>query len=370
MDREENKQNKLEWNRKYLKIGIYMFLFLIVSAIAVKLIFGWDETSSSIGNFISALSPFLIGFFIAYLLNPAIKAMDFHVFQRLCHIKSRNVRELLAMIVTYLLMIGLIIVSFVFLIPQIGQSITDLFNQLPGWISETSRFLDSLVANNPNADSILKTARTCNAIFSGFISGKTVDSFIIGVLCFLLMSILQLPYALLISLIVGVTNMIPYFGPFIGAVPGALIILLISPWKMIVYLIMILVLQQFDGLYLGPKILGDSTGLRPIWIIFAITIGGALMGFVGMFLGVPCVAVISYLTGEWIDRRLEKRGIDSESLKIRPEEQTEEGWKRKKAARRKRWSQNGLFIKWEEDKKEETDDGSKEISKIDDEENV
>lgn len=432
-------------------MGIYMFLFLIVSAIAVKLIFGWDETSSSIGNFISALSPFLIGFFIAYLLNPAIKAMDFHVFQRLCHIKSRNVRELLAMIVTYLLVIGLIIVSFVFLIPQIGQSITDLFNQLPGWISETSRFLDSLVANNPNADlawigdlinenlpkildsntikeaimslvpqvivttmtvakwisniiiavivscymirdrhalgtamnrllhavvstrradSILKTARTCNAIFSGFISGKTVDSFIIGVLCFLLMSILQLPYALLISLIVGVTNMIPYFGPFIGAVPGALIILLISPWKMIVYLIMILVLQQFDGLYLGPKILGDSTGLRPIWIIFAITIGGALMGFVGMFLGVPCVAVISYLTGEWIDRRLEKRGIDSESLKIRPEEQTEEGWKRKKAARRKRWSQNGLFIKWEEDKKEETDDGSKEISKIDDEENV
>ena len=330
-----------------------MFLFLIVSAIAVKLIFGWDETSSSIGNFISALSPFLIGFFIAYLLNPAIKAMDFHVFQRLCHIKSRNVRELLAMIVTYLLVIGLIIVSFVFLIPQIGQSITDLFNQLPGWISETSRFLDSLVANNPNADSILKTARTCNAIFSGFISGKTVDSFIIGVLCFLLMSILQLPYALLISLIVGVTN-----------------ILLISPWKMIVYLIMILVLQQFDGLYLGPKILGDSTGLRPIWIIFAITIGGALMGFVGMFLGVPCVAVISYLTGEWIDRRLEKRGIDSESLKIRPEEQTEEGWKRKKAARRKRWSQNGLFIKREEDKKEETDDGSKEISKIDDEENM
>lgn len=312
-----------------------MFLFLIVSAIAVKLIFGWDETSSSIGNFISALSPFLIGFFIAYLLNPAIKAMDFHVFQRLCHIKSRNVRELLAMIVTYLLVIGLIIVSFVFLIPQIGQSITDLFNQLPGWIS-----------------------------------GKTVDSFIIGVLCFLLMSILQLPYALLISLIVGVTNMIPYFGPFIGAVPGALIILLISPWKMIVYLIMILVLQQFDGLYLGPKILGDSTGLRPIWIIFAITIGGALMGFVGMFLGVPCVAVISYLTGEWIDRRLEKRGIDSESLKIRPEEQTEEGWKRKKAARRKRWSQNGLFIKREEDKKEETDDGSKEISKIDDEENM
>lgn len=210
-----------------------------------------------------------------------------------------------------------------------------------------NRLLHAVVSPR-RADSIIKTARTCNAIFSGFISGKTVDSFIIGVLCFILMSILQLPYALLISLIVGITNMIPYFGPFIGAVPGAVIILLISPIKMIVYLVLILVLQQFDGLYLGPKILGDSTGLRPIWIIFAITIGGAMMGFIGMFLGVPCVAVISYLMGEWIDRRLDKKEIDHASLEIRPENRKKNGSQKEKRSMRKAWRQNGLFIKVEE----------------------
>lgn len=399
MERKENKQKKFKSNNTYFTICIYAFLLLIAGSVAVKLIFSWDDTAKGIKAFMNALSPFLIGFFIAYLLNPAIKAIDQHIFYKLCHIKSRNIREILAMLVTYLFVIGLIIASFVFLIPQIGNSITDLFNRLPGWINDTSLFLESLLQKNPDtdlawlgdlinenlpkildintiketilslvpqvivttmtvvkwvsniiiaiivscymirdrhtlgtalnrllhavvsakrADSIIQTARTCNAIFSGFISGKTVDSFIIGVLCFLFMSILGLPYALLISLIVGITNMIPYFGPFVGAVPGALIILLVSPLKVIVYLILILVLQQFDGLYLGPKILGDSTGLRPIWIIFAITIGGALMGFVGMFLGVPCVAVISYLMGEWVDRRLDKKAIDHASLEIRP----------------------------------------------------
>ena len=212
-----------------------------------------------------------------------------------------------------------------------------------------NRLLHAVVSPK-RADSIIKTARTCNAIFSGFISGKTLDSFIIGVLCFIFMSILQLPYALLISLIVGITNMIPYFGPFIGAVPGAFIILLISPIKLIVYLILILVLQQFDGLYLGPKILGDSTGLRPIWIIFAITIGGAMMGFIGMFLGVPCVAVISYLMGEWIDRRLDKKEINHESLEIRPENEKKKVKNGRKTGVLKRWNSNGLFIQVEKQK--------------------
>ena len=130
-----------------------------------------------------------------------------------------------------------------------------------------------------------------------------------------------------------------------------MIILLISPIKVIVYLILILVLQQFDGLYLGPKILGDSTGLRPIWIIFAITIGGAMMGLFGMFLGVPCVAVISYLMGEWIDKRLDKKEIDHDSLKIQPGKRSESGWKQSKKYKKKRWSQNGIFIKQKKKRK-------------------
>lgn len=155
--------------------------------------------------------------------------------------------------------------------------------------------------------SFLQTCRECERIFSKFIIGKSIDSLIIGILCFLLMNILRLPYALLISVIVGVTNMIPYFGPYIGAIPGALLTLINSPTSCLIYLIMILCLQQFDGLILGPKILGDSTGLRPLWIIFAITIGGKLAGVLGMFLGVPLVAILSHLMGKWIDKLLREK---------------------------------------------------------------
>ena len=155
----------------------------------------------------------------------------------------------------------------------------------------------------------IKTARECLNIFTGFITGKTLDSLIIGILCFIIMSILRMPYALLISVIVGVTNMIPYFGPFIGAVTGVLIYLFISPLEALGFAVMILALQQFDGLILGPKILGSSTGLKPLWVIFAITLGGAYGGVLGMFLGVPVVAVISHLFNKFLKNKLAHKHI-------------------------------------------------------------
>ena len=165
--------------------------------------------------------------------------------------------------------------------------------------------------------SFLEILRDGNQIFSGFIIGKSIDSLIIGILCFILMNILGLDYALLISVIVGVTNMIPYFGPFIGAIPGILILLLISPVKALIFAILILVLQQFDGLILGPKILGDSTGLKPLWIIIAITVGGSIAGVLGMFLGVPVIAFLRYLLNRLLRHRLHKRGLSNrEDLNI------------------------------------------------------
>lgn len=158
----------------------------------------------------------------------------------------------------------------------------------------------------PTTVEIIKEA---NKLFSGFIVGKAIDSTIIGIICFVLMSLLQLPYTVLISVIVGVTNMIPYFGPFIGAIPGALIMLLISPIKALIFVILILAIQQFDGLILGPKILGDSTGLKPLWIIIAITIGGSIAGVLGMFLGVPVVAFLRYLLERFLKYRLRKRNF-------------------------------------------------------------
>lgn len=149
----------------------------------------------------------------------------------------------------------------------------------------------------------------CNRLFSSFVVGKFIDSTIIGILCFILMSIMRLPYVLLISIVVGVTNMIPYFGPFIGAIPGILILLFISPIQSFAFAVLILCLQQFDGLILGPKILGNSTGMKPLWIIFAITVGGSIAGVIGMFLGVPVVAIISYLLDRYLTWRLQKREI-------------------------------------------------------------
>ena len=134
-----------------------------------------------------------------------------------------------------------------------------------------------------------------------------MDSLIIGILSLIAMSIIGLPYGLLLSVIVGVTNMIPYFGPIMGAIPGVIIYLVIEPKYAIIYVIMILILQQFDGLYLGPKILGDLTGIKPLWVIFGITVGGAYFGVLGMFLGVPGVAVIMHIISVIMETKMKKK---------------------------------------------------------------
>lgn len=158
---------------------------------------------------------------------------------------------------------------------------------------------------------VWETMKQCSHIFNGFLIGKMIDSLIIGIFCLIAMSILKLPYALLLSLIVCITNMIPYFGPIIGAIPGVMIYLFIDIRYAFIFALMILILQQFDGLYLGPKILGDQTGIKPLWVIFGITVGGAYFGVMGMFLGVPVVAVIMYLLQLFLDKKLKKKNIST-----------------------------------------------------------
>ena len=174
-------------------------------------------------------------------------------------------------------------------------------------IKKEIRRMIYIFTNKNSAPVICDTFCECNRIFNGFLYGKSIDSIIIGVLSLIVMSVINLPYALLLSLIVGVTNMIPYFGPFIGAVPGVIIYLVIEPKFAIIYVIMILVLQQFDGLYLGPKILGDLTGIKPLWVIFGITVGGAYFGVLGMFLGVPTVAALMHILNVIMEAKIKKR---------------------------------------------------------------
>ena len=165
------------------------------------------------------------------------------------------------------------------------------------------------------ANVIIDTVRKSHELFGGFISGKLLDSLIIGVLAYIVLSIMKMPYAMLVSVIVGVTNIIPFFGPFIGAIPSFFIILLQSPIKSLYFLIFILVLQQIDGNIIGPKILGNSTGLTAFWIVFSTTFFGGIWGFIGMVLGVPLTAVIYHIVGKILNYMLKKRGIpyDTES---------------------------------------------------------
>lgn len=149
--------------------------------------------------------------------------------------------------------------------------------------------------------------RRMDHIFSGFVRGKLLDSLIIGILCFIGCSILKLPYTPLVSVVVGVTNVIPFFGPFLGAIPCALLILLVSPLKCLYFVIFIFLLQQLDGNVIGPKILGDSTGISSLWVIVAILVGGGFGGVLGMFLGVPIFACLQVLVRWLLNTRLEKR---------------------------------------------------------------
>lgn len=163
------------------------------------------------------------------------------------------------------------------------------------------------------ANMILQVGGKSNEIFGGFIIGKIIDSLIIGVICFVGLSVMNMPYTMLVSVIVGVTNVIPFFGPYIGAIPSAVLIMLADPLKGIYFIIFIVILQQFDGNILGPKILGNSTGLSSFWVVFSILIAGGLFGIPGMILGVPTFAVIYYVVNMLINSILKKKELPTDT---------------------------------------------------------
>jgi hypothetical protein len=163
------------------------------------------------------------------------------------------------------------------------------------------------------ANRLLEETRYIRKVFSQFIVGKIIDSLIIGIINYVFMLIIHMPYALLISVVVGVTNVIPFFGPFIGAIPSAFILLLVSPISCLEFLIWILILQQVDGNIIGPKILGQTTGLASFWVLFSILLFGGLFGIVGMVIGVPTWAVIYRLTKERVNIKLGKKKLSVDS---------------------------------------------------------
>ena len=163
------------------------------------------------------------------------------------------------------------------------------------------------------ANRIFELTYRSNETFGKFLSGKIIDSAIIGVLSFVVFSIFKMPYTLLISVIVGVTNIIPFFGPFIGAIPAFIIILFVSPSKALVFLVLVFIIQQLDGNVIGPKILGDSIGISAFWILFAILVAGKFLGLVGMIVGVPLFAIFYSIIKEEIEYKLKMKELPTET---------------------------------------------------------
>lgn len=180
------------------------------------------------------------------------------------------------------------------------------------------------------ADTVIDTARHGHKIFGGFLYGKILDSAIVGLITFIVLTILKTPYALLVSVIIGVTNIIPFFGPFIGAVPSAILILLAEPIQGLYFIIFIIVMQQVDGNIIGPKILGNTTGISEFWVTFALLLFGGIFGFLGMIIGVPLFAVVYYVAVLLINRQLEKKQLPTDSSLYREVENMEDLKKRQR----------------------------------------
>lgn len=172
---------------------------------------------------------------------------------------------------------------------------------------------------SPKEQWILEEAKTLNDYLGGFIKGKLLDSLIIGLICMVFTTMVEMPYAMLVSVVIGVTNIIPFFGPFIGAIPSAILILMVNPIKCIYFILFILVLQQFDGNILGPKILGNTTKLSSFWVLFAILLFGGVFGIAGMVLGVPIFAFIYHLFKEWVERREKKEEEKKKKQEVKEE---------------------------------------------------
>lgn len=372
----------------------FMFILTIGTAlIVVYFILSWLADIFPSVN--AALSPVLIGLFVAYLLNPVLVRFE-RLFKRLFDrtklesYKKRQFVKALSITVTMLIAIAAIISLFLLILPEFGESLSTLISDLPGYLDDVQDWVnqlpddnmlaqnfDELLQNAMNslkswitndlpatittafnvakdgvvfifnfvigliiaiyvmkekemftatskklcyaifsdrrANDIILTARHGNIIFGQFLSGKVIESSLVGVMYFIAMSIFGMKYSLLISVIMAVCNFIPMFGPYIGGIPSGLILLMVSPKSAFVFAIMVILIQTLDANVFGPLIMGQKTGLSEFWITFAIFFFGGLFGLAGLFLGIPLLAVIFYVVRALINNKLASKDLPTDN---------------------------------------------------------
>ncbi len=392
-------------------------MLLVLAALLVMLLTRLDLLIAAFNKFLGVLTPFLVGFIIAYLtnipymffMNRAFGFMDKPTELRQSRLDEflARLRKPLSLILSFALFFAVIVLLLSIIIPQITSSIqgvvdnfgiyytsfqewvfsvaaklgfesetmSDVFaniNELisqytGGDLSDTSDIVDvgtvlngitnylfphifdftknlynvvynvilSIVVSvyylankemlmnqikkitytivpQKYLGKVMRTVDICNNKVGKFLYGKIIDSTIIGLLCFIVLKIIGIDYAVLLSVFVGVTNIIPFFGPIIGAIPGVILLLMIDPLQALVFIVIIIIIQQLDGNIIGPKILGDQLGISGFWIMFSVLVGGGLFGFLGLLLSVPIFAVIYMIVGEKVNGRLVTLGYATE----------------------------------------------------------
>lgn len=387
----------------YVGIGLTALAVIAASILIFFFIYKFNVIKQLAVHLVEILMPFIVGGVIAYLLAPVYNVLcrnlDYYLSLKLKPRRARQLANGLSVLLSLLLALGLVVGLVALVVPQLISSVMGLINAMPGYLDQTSAWLDQvfqhynlglsvqqafdnftvdfetwltndllpsvqdlskqlgegvnsflggvfngvlavfqvlknfvlglivaayLLADKERLSALAKKLlyailgvqrgngamiriRYIHKVFGGFLLGKLLDSLIIGILCFIGTSLLRLPYTLLVSVVIGVTNVIPFFGPFLGAVPCGLLILLTSPIKCVYFIIFILALQQFDGNILGPKILGNTTGLSAFSVLFAIILFGGLFGFVGMIIGVPLFAILASIVTELVNGRLREK---------------------------------------------------------------
>lgn len=308
------------------KKGTRGFAILLAYAVAILLLvlLGWlvvPQIVNSIGMLFTNFPSYIQGVQEMLLYVQSEYGIDLQQATKMLDDSEAMVKEIYAMATEAMpqivASIGSVASNFVAIFTSIAASIymlADKDHLLHQLRTLAHAFLPEKVASNT-----LRICHYANVNFTGFFVGKIIDSAIIGVITFVAMTILRLDFAVLISVFIGITNIIPVFGPFIGAIPSVFILLLIDPLQAVIFCVLILIIQQLDGNFIGPKILGSSIGISALWILFSIVVGGDLFGIVGMVVGVPVFATLYGLAQEFVHYALDKRGIDSEGNPVEHE---------------------------------------------------
>lgn len=384
---------------KLFQLGLTIFLIIAASILFFFLIFKIDIIWSHLIKIIKILTPFIIGTMIAYLLNPIVKFFKNKIFNKLLSKtklkETEKISKFLSIFFTYIIILGLLIVSLVIVIPELLESIETIITNSPSYFTQIEKYLLGIIKNHPElekivlnnyeaivtyslnilnnnllpqveeliimfssgiygaikviynvviglivsvyflhdtenfkgqtkktlyalfnkekASNIIKTSKRANEVFGGFLKSKLLTSFLLLIITFIFLISFNIPYALLIAILIGVTNVIPYFGPFMGGIPGALLVLLHAPSKLWIVVLYLIVIQQVEGNIISPKLAGKKVGIKSFWVLFAIILFGGTFGIPGMIVGVPIFALIYGYIRNKLDQKLKKKKLPTET---------------------------------------------------------